>query len=129
MTADKTILFAGANGILQEYLAMVLVSCGYHLLMAADGTDALQQARDYDGQIHLLLSDYDTSQMTTTELADGLNKTRPETKLLIIARLYSATPQPAHGWHILQRPFTADMLREAVRDATDVQSVWPASRQ
>jgi len=83
----KTILFADDDGHLQKFVAALLKRCGYKVIVAANGKDALQKARGFDGVIHLLLSDVDMPGMTGIELAIQLNQERPDTKILLISGL------------------------------------------
>src|ERR1700740_3377163 len=52
--SEKTILFADDDGQLQKFIAALLHKFGYKVIVARDGKDALQKARDFDGIIHLL---------------------------------------------------------------------------
>lgn len=83
--SKQTILFAEDHGQLQKCVGESLRRCGYNLLTASDGRDALQKARDFDGIIHLLLSDVDMPGMTGIDLAIQLNRERPDTRILLIA--------------------------------------------
>jgi DNA-binding NtrC family response regulator len=114
--ANKTILFADDDGQLQQFVATLLTKCGYHLILASDGLAALQKARDYEGVIHLLLSDVEMPGMTGIELAIQLGRERPDTKILLISGLDSGLLVLNNGWQFLPKPFMADMLRDRIRD-------------
>src|SRR5436853_352914 len=81
--SGTTILFADDDGQLQIFVAKLLKAQGYKVITATDGKDALQKARDFDGIIHLLLSDIEMPGMTGIELAIQLNRERPDTKILM----------------------------------------------
>jgi DNA-binding NtrC family response regulator len=114
--SNKTILFADDDGQLQKFVATLLTKNGYHIILACDGRDALQKAREYDGVIHLLLSDIEMPGMTGIELAIQLGRERPETKILLISGLDSGILVLNNGWQFLPKPFMADMLRDRIRD-------------
>jgi DNA-binding response OmpR family regulator len=114
--ADKTILFADDDGLLQKFVASLLKKAGYNLIVANDGKDALQKAREYNGTIHLLLSDVEMPHMTGIELAIQLNQERPDTKILLISGLETGMLVLNNGWQFLPKPFMAEMLRDRVRD-------------
>src|ERR1039457_3731396 len=87
--SDKTILFADDDGQLQKFVSALLARCGYNLIIAGNGQEALQKAREFDGVIDLLLSDVEMPGMTGIELAIQLNQERPDTKILLISGLSS----------------------------------------
>src|SRR5437868_4074001 len=114
--SETTILFADDDGQLQKFVTTLLKAQGYRVLTATDGKDALQKARDFDGIIHLLLSDIEMPGMTGIELAIQLNRERPDTKILMISGLESGLLILNNGWQFLPKPFLSDMLRDRIRD-------------
>jgi len=114
--SENTILFVEVNGPLQVVVAALLHQCGYKVLVANGGKEALQKAREFDGVIHLLLSDVDMPGMTGIELAIQLNQQRPDTKSLLVSGLPTGMLVLNNGWQFLPKPFMADMLRDRVRD-------------
>jgi DNA-binding response OmpR family regulator len=114
--SDITILLADDDGELRKLVLRLLTRCGYNLIVADDGRDALQKAREFDGVIHLLLSDVEMPGMTGIELAIQLNQERPDTKILLISGLATGMLVLNNGWQFLPRPFMADLLRDRVRD-------------
>ena len=114
--AEKTILFADDDGQLQKFVAALLHTLGYKVIVAGDGKDALQKARSFPGIIHLLLSDIEMPGMTGIELAIQLNQERPDTKILLISGLTTGLLVLNNGWQFLPKPFIADMLRDRIRD-------------
>jgi DNA-binding NtrC family response regulator len=112
----KTILFADDDGQLQKFVAALLTKLGYRLIVAGNGLDALQKAREYDGVIDLLLSDVEMPGMTGIELAIQFGRDRPDTKILLISGIESGILVLNNGWQFLPKPFMADMLRDRVRD-------------
>ncbi|MGA2133549.1 MAG: response regulator [Bryobacteraceae bacterium] len=112
----STILFADDDGQLQKLVAALLLKCGYRVIVAKDGQEALQKAREFVGVIHMLLSDIDMPGMTGIELATQLNQERPETKILLISGLPTGMLVLNSGWQFLPKPFMSDMLRDRIRD-------------
>ena len=94
----------------------LLTKHGYHLILAANGLDALQKATAYEGVIHLLLSDVEMPGMTGIELAIQLGQERPDTKILLISGLDTGILVLNNGWQFLPKPFMGDMLRDRIRD-------------
>jgi DNA-binding NtrC family response regulator len=114
--SSKTILFADADGSVQKFIAGLLNKNGYHVILAGDGLAALRKAREYDGVIHMLLSDVEMPGMTGIELAIQLGRERPDTKILLFSGLESGILVLNNGWQFLPKPFMADMLRDRIRD-------------
>lgn len=112
----ETILFADDDGQLQKFVATLLSKSGYNLILANDGNVALQKAREFEGVIHLLLSDVEMPGMTGIELAIQLGHERPTTKILLISGLDSGILVLNNGWQFLPKPFMADMLKDRIRD-------------
>jgi DNA-binding response OmpR family regulator len=122
--AGKTILFADDDSQLQKFVVALLTRCGYNLITACNGVEALQKARLFDGPIHLLLSDVEMPGMTGIELAIQLNLERPDTKILLISGLETGLLVLNNGWQFLPKPFMSDMLRDRIRDfLSEVPSV------
>jgi DNA-binding response OmpR family regulator len=101
----------------------LLTKCGYNLIVAADGKNALQQAQQFAGTIHLLLSDIEMPEMTGIELAIQVNQERPDTKILLISGLDSGMLVLNNGWQFLPKPFLSEMLRDRIRDFLSEQSL------
>jgi two-component system cell cycle sensor histidine kinase/response regulator CckA len=115
-TPRSTILFADDDGALQKLVAALLEGCGYRVIVARNGADALQKAREFEGMIHLLLSDVDMPGMTGIELAIQLNQERPDTRILLISGLPAGLLVLNNGWQFLPKPFMSDMLKDRIRD-------------
>ncbi len=62
----------------REYLESV----GYAVLEAASGAEALQKAKEYDGTIHLLLTDVVMPEMSGPELARQVVALRPDVRVI-----------------------------------------------
>jgi DNA-binding response OmpR family regulator len=114
--SNKTILLADDDEQLRNFVAALLHKCGYNVIVAKNGKDALQKAREFDGTIHLLLSDVEMPGMTGIELAIQLNQERPDTKILLISGLATGMLLLNNGWSFLPKPFVSEMLRDRIRD-------------
>ena len=78
----KTILLAEDSVSLREMAREYLASLGYVVLEAASGREALQKAQEFDGPIHLLLTDVVMPEMSGPELARHVMALRPEIKVI-----------------------------------------------
>ena len=110
-----TILIAEDEMQLRELLKKMLHD--YHLLVAADGKEALELADRHDGPIALLLSDIVMPELSGVELARAIIAKRPETKVV----LTSAYPRHMwvmdRHWQLVAKPYMPAQLLDAVKRA------------
>jgi DNA-binding NarL/FixJ family response regulator len=109
----KTILFAEGKGLRQS-AALSLQNADWHLIGAGNGAEALQKAGEFAGTIHLLVANLDIADMTGVELAQRLNKERPDMEILLVSTMGSGTLILDRGWHFLPAPFEGGILRHKV---------------
>jgi CheY-like chemotaxis protein len=50
---------------------------GYNVITAVSGAEAVQTSREYEGEISLLLSDFQMPEMSGTKLATQITVERP----------------------------------------------------
>jgi two-component system cell cycle sensor histidine kinase/response regulator CckA len=79
---SETILLAEDSEPLRAMAREYLESIGYTVLEAVSGKDALQRAKEFDGTIHLLLTDVVMPEMSGPELANQLTLHRPGIKVI-----------------------------------------------
>lgn len=107
-----------------------LCRCGYHVLQACDGQNAIEVASVYDGVIHLLVTDVVMPRMSGNDLAAYFWKARPETRVLYVSGYSSPTLLQhgidGHGTIFLEKPFTLQELTAKIRQALTVPSHAPA---
>jgi CheY-like chemotaxis protein len=104
-----------ARGILQRH--------GYVVLDAPDPNDAIELCRDYQGDIHLLLTDVVMPKMSGPELAKVVCAIRPQLKVLCMSG-YTDDSIVRHGilsaqLAFLQKPLTPVALTTRVREVLD----------
>ena len=119
----ETILLVEDQENVRALAATVLRNCGYQVLEAADGAQALLTAQDYSHTIHLLLTDVVMPGITGKELADRLAVQRPETKILFSSG-YTENVIVHHGVlqagiSYLAKPYTPLVLAAKVREVLD----------
>jgi two-component system cell cycle sensor histidine kinase/response regulator CckA len=104
----------------RELVCEVLAGQGYNIICAADGREALEVAADFDGTIHLLVTDVIMPHMNGHELARQLSVTRPDMKILYVSG-YSDNDIGDHGildprFELLQKPFTPQTLARKIHE-------------
>ena len=116
---SETILVVEDHEGVRGLIVGALELCGFHVLQASDGQDALLQAK-HAGTIDLLLTDVIMPGLNGKEVADRLTVLRPGIKVLFISG-YSEEVI-AHrgvldaGVDYLPKPFTPDALATKVRE-------------
>lgn len=118
--ACETILLAEDSAALREMAREYLESIGYVVLEAASGAQALQKAREFDGTIHLLLTDVVMPEMSGPELARQMAALRPEVRVIFtsgytndaIARQGVLDPAVA----FIQKPFRPKALARKIQE-------------
>lgn len=96
---------------------------GYTVLEASRGGEAMRLAEEYEGPIHLLLSDVVMPEMGGRDLAECLSASRPEMRVLFMSG-YTEDAVLRHGIQVeavafLHKPFTPVTLVDKVRALLD----------
>jgi PAS domain S-box-containing protein len=120
----ETILLVEDEAAVRDLAKRVLQSCGYTVLEAADGQEALQVASEHPASIHLLVTDLVMPRMGGRQLADTFERIRPQTRVLYMSG-YTDQAILAHGMAnhtiaLLQKPFRPMTLAKKVRDLLDL---------
>ncbi len=113
-----TVLVVEDETMVRNLVVRLLRRAGLQVLDAANGPQALSVAAQHRGRIDLLLTDMMMPDMTGTELATRLLKTRPNLPILIMSghAPESDARDLDHGVPraFLQKPFVAEQLLDAV---------------
>ncbi len=106
-----------------ELAALTLREKGYTVFEAVNGEDGLRTARQQNGRIGLVLTDVVMPVMSGKEMADALQKSYPETRVLFTSGYTEdAISQRGilrPGVVFLQKPYTTAALARKVREALD----------
>ena len=124
---SETILVAEDDEMLRTLLGIALESCGYTVLAAAGGAEALQLAELHDGAVQLLISDVVMRGMDGFELADRLVAIHPELRVLLLSG-YPVDPELHGDVAFLQKPFRPSVLVARVRALLDAPPTQRAPR-
>jgi two-component system cell cycle sensor histidine kinase/response regulator CckA len=119
----ETVLVVEDKGDVRKLAADVLQSCGYHVLTAKDGLEALQVSQEYEEVIHLLVTDVVMPHMNGKDLAERLVAERPELRVLFMSGYADSNVFQQQGLALsaifLAKPFTVDDLAYKVRTLLD----------
>jgi PAS domain S-box-containing protein len=120
LRGSETVLLVEDEEAVRNLTRKVLETHGYAVLPAAGGQEALRLASEYDGPIHLLLTDVVMPTMSGRELAGRLASVREETKVLYVSGytddtiVHHGVLEP--GIAFLQKPFTPEALVRKLRE-------------
>ena len=81
----ETVLVVEDEAELREITRRILASAGYRIMTASNGPEALEIARSYDGQIHLLITDIVMPHMLGTEVVERMRLIRPDAGVLYMS--------------------------------------------
>jgi PAS domain S-box-containing protein len=120
---SETILLVEDEEVLRRLVSVILHDRGYKVLVASNGSEALEISERHPDPIHLMLTDVVMPKMTVRELTNSLAKLRPQTRVLYISG-YTDEAIIHHGVlddgvDFLQKPFTAVALAKKVREVLD----------
>jgi two-component system cell cycle sensor histidine kinase/response regulator CckA len=119
----ETILLAEDEGSLRTLTRNTLELCGYKVLEAKDGADAIKVSERHTGPIDLLLTDVVMPGMGGNQLAQELTRRRPEIKALFMSGYTGQTvgvQGPIDpGSAFVPKPFTRDTLTRKIREVLD----------
>ncbi|MFC1975366.1 response regulator [Chloroflexota bacterium] len=124
LQGTETILLVEDEDGVRELVHYALLQDGYQVLEASHGQEALTVCAQYEGPIHLLLTDVIMpGGLSGRELAEQLVSQHPETKVLYMSG-YADDAIIHHGVlspdiAFLQKPFTPISLAQKVREVLD----------
>ncbi len=122
-TGNETVLLVEDDEMVRKLIKKALQKSGYQTLVAGYASEASQLAENYEGKIHLLITDVIMPKMSGKELANQLSEIRTDIKVLFISG-YTDNAIVHHGMldggiEFLQKPFTTQGLLKKVREILD----------
>ena len=120
LSGTETVLVVDDDRGVRELTAKILGQYGYQVITSSSGDEALRRAAEFEGEIHLLITDVVMPRIDGGELAQQLKAQRPAMKVLYISGYPSSPHFGGNGVSvaevILAKPFTpTDLAREARR--------------
>ncbi len=117
----ETVLLVEDEPAVRELTGRILAENGYQVIHAPDGYRARILCDQFQGTIHLLLSDVVMPGMSGREVAEQLRTLRPDLKVLYMSG-HAGDVLDHHGFpgqemRLLEKPFDRDRLLASVREA------------
>jgi PAS domain S-box-containing protein len=119
----ETLLLVEDDSAVRVLTRAALEKCGYRVLEAAGGPEAVEIAEAHAGTIDLLISDVVMPEMSGRQLAETLVPRRRGMKVLLVSG-YTEDAMVRHdiaeaNSAFLQKPFTLAMLAKKAREVLD----------
>jgi signal transduction histidine kinase/CheY-like chemotaxis protein len=114
---DATILLADDEAALRHAIAEILRTTGYNVLEAETSTEALELARQHQGQLDILLTDIVMPGLRGPELSRRVAKLHPEVQIIYMSGYAEGLPeaQLPENSTFLQKPFRFATLLEQLK--------------
>ncbi len=117
----ETVLLVEDEEQVRAMVHEALEAAGYKVLAAANGKEALHIGEEYDGEIHLVITDVVMPEMGGRALAEKIARLRPRVHVLYMSG-YTDDAVVHHGvldreMNFIQKPFAPDVLVKRVKEA------------
>ncbi|MEO6211388.1 MAG: PAS domain S-box protein [Gemmatimonadaceae bacterium] len=119
----ETVLVVEDDAALRTVACRSLRQCGYIVLEAANGQDALRQCEEHEETLELAITDMVMPQMSGVELAESIASSYPGIRVLLMSG-YTRDEAARRGianerYAFLEKPFTPARLAARVREILD----------
>ena len=116
--SGETVLIVEDEAALREVTRRILARNGYQVITAASGPEALEIARNYQGEIHLLVTDVVMPHMLGKEVAEQVLLIKPGAEVLYMSGyarpVLASQGRLEPGVALVEKPFSeADLLAKA----------------
>jgi CheY-like chemotaxis protein len=122
-SGNETVLIAEDEPSLRALVRNILLACGYTVLEANDGEEALAISRQHGGSVDLLLTDVVMPGMGGKALAQEIIRERPKTVVVYMSgytgHTYKEQWPLEPGCFLLMKPFTRKDLSRTIKLALD----------
>jgi two-component system, cell cycle sensor histidine kinase and response regulator CckA len=123
LRGNETILLVEDEEALRHLTRDILVSRGYTVLEADSPEKAMQIANEHAGPIHLLLTDVVMPRMNGCMLAQRVQASRPEIKVIYMSGYVGFKQSEVLDRHaiVISKPFRSELLLSKLREALNFE--------
>ena len=123
-TSAHTILVVDDDAALCRFICLLLTQYGYTALHALNADDAHQVSNRHSGEINLLLVDIAMAGTSGPQLAQELQSTRPNLRLLFMSGLVTEKNfQGVLGGSFIHKPFSPSALVDKIQSVLTGKSL------
>jgi len=123
---SETILVVDDRSAIRDLVRETLEQCGYKVLQAADGQEALDIIARHLDQIDLVITDLVMPRLHGADLGRLIKQQQPATKVVYMTGYSGESSVVDPATPLLQKPFTPDTLARKVREALDTGPAKPS---
>jgi two-component system cell cycle sensor histidine kinase/response regulator CckA len=117
----ETILLVEDESSVRKATTDFLLDCGYRVLAAGSGNEALRVTERHDGSIDVLLTDLVMPGMSGKALAEAISKRNPDTVIIFMSGysndVLSEQQRLRSGHLLLQKPLRLRIMGQCIRQA------------
>lgn len=126
-SGSETILVVDDELAVREMIREVLEACGYHVLEAKNGFEAMTLYEREGEKIDLVVTDLLMPRMSGQSLVDLLSFSHLQKRILYISGYIDdhliAKNEPSLQKNFIEKPFTAENLANKVREILDASHI------
>jgi hypothetical protein len=116
----ETILVVEDEDALREVARRIFARNGYHVITASNGPEAIELARGFQGDIHLLVTDVIMPQMLGKEVSEKIRAIKPDIEVLFMSgyarRVLTSQGMLEPHVALVEKPFSeADLMDMAAQ--------------
>jgi two-component system cell cycle sensor histidine kinase/response regulator CckA len=119
LAGRETVLLVEDDERVRTSVEQVLAQCGYQVLVAANGDEALGLVRRHRGAIQLLLVDLVMPGMNGREIVKQMVPLQPQAQVLFISGYGTSGEGEGVDCRMFRKPFTGGALARKVREVLD----------
>lgn len=110
----------------RDFYQALLGSCGYEVMVAGGGRQALKLFRSHEKDIAAVISDYEMPGMNGAELAAELKKTRPGVPVIMVSGCQPILEEAPHFVDAaISKGATMDEILESLKGVLQAQTTYP----
>lgn len=113
VTTQTRVLVVDDDPLIRFGTAVMLSELGFAPLIASDAEDAIAMVGE-QGDVEILVTDYDMPHFNGLELATMISAVRPGTRVLVVSGFGGLEERLEPDWQLLPKPFTAEELCAAL---------------